>query len=178
MKTLILAVAAVFTMSANAFAQETNTQTTQQEHKRFDQTEMIQKQTDRMAKQLGLDDTQKAAVLKLNNEYAGKMHRGMGMEPRKRFERNDTAKMERPSEDQMKQMRAKMEEERKQMEESRTAYNAELKKILTDEQYTKYEEHEKLMMQRGGKRGGMRGPGPRMGDNNINSAESTEKTVE
>ncbi len=165
MKKMILAIAAVFAMS-NAMAQNANTE--KKERKQFSQTEMVERQTERQVKQLGLDDTQKAALLKLNTEYAGKLGGGMQFGPRGgRFERNDSAKMERPTEAQMKEMREKMQAERAKMEESQKAYNAELKKILTDEQYTKYEEQQKQMRQRGGRGqgfgrvhgGGQRGQG-------------------
>lgn len=155
MKTLILAVAAVFALSSNAMAQDSNQG--QREHKRLSNTEMAQMQTNRMSEQLGLDDTQKAALLKLNTEYTGKMHHGMGPMggPRGQRMQNDTVKHERPTEAQMQEMR-------KQMDETRASYKAELKKILTEEQYAKYEEQEKQMFRMGGPQGGrgrMRGQG-------------------
>ena len=51
-----------------------------------------------------------------------------------------------------------MQEMRKQMEESQAVYKAELKKILTEEQFSKYEEMEKQQQQMF-RRGGMNGHG-------------------
>ena len=54
------------------------------------------------------------------------------------------------------EMRARMEEMRKQMTETREAYNKELEKIMTPEQYKKYTEAQQ------NRRGGFGGPrGPR-----------------
>ena len=150
MKKIVLALVAVFTITCSAFAQNNGGMRQQ-----FSQEDMAKFQTERMATQLGLDEAQKAAVLKLNMEFAGKMRRGMGPMGGPRMQRNDSVKADRPNEAQMKEMR-------KQMEENQAAFKAELKKVLTEEQFAKYEEMEKLQMQmfrRGGMNGGPRGMG-------------------
>lgn len=163
MKTMILAIAAVFFMSTNAFAQGFG----QRDNRRFSPEEMVQRQTDRLASVLGLDDAQKTALLKLNKEFAGKRRPGMGFGPRSNRNRGerDTLNVNRPSNDQMKEMRA-------QMAETQEAYKAELKKILTADQFKKYEEQEKMMMQRGGQgfgRGRGQGFGRGQHQNNDNT---------
>lgn len=144
MKTIILAIAAVMFMSTNAFAQGFG----QRENRRFSPEEMVQRQTDRLASVLGLNDAQKAELLKLNKEYAGKRRQGMGFGSRGNRNRGerDTVNVNRSSGDHMKEMRA-------QMAETQEAYKAELKKILTEDQFKKYEEQEKAM-QEGMRRGG------------------------
>jgi hypothetical protein len=49
--------------------------------------------------------------------------------------------------------REQMEARMKEMRANREAYNAELKKIMTEEQFSKYEAAEKQRMERRGPRG-------------------------
>lgn len=151
-----MAIAAVMMMSV-AFAQDDNNK---QQPPKMDPAEMAQKQTERMTQELGLSDAQATKVLELNKKYAGKMGPGMGGPggPRGKRPQADnstdgntgaTAQQgERPE-------RPKMDESKmKEMKEQREAYNKELKGILSDDQYTKYQENSK---KRGGRRGGPRG---------------------
>ncbi len=143
MKKIILALCTVFTFAIGANAQNE----AKKERKQPTKEEMVKHQTDRMAERLDLNDKQKKELLKLNTEYFGKM--GRNMTPRKNGE-----KRERPTDAQMKEMRKKYEEGQKK-------YNADLKKILTDEQFSKYEKMQQDMKKRRGQRDGRQGKGPR-----------------
>lgn len=146
MKAKIWALAAMLMISASTFAQQENGERKAPPSKE----EMAQRMTDRMVNRYGLDDTQKTALLKLNQEWAGKMQPGpRGGRPgmgRPSREQADTARAKRPS-------REEMEKRGEEMKANREAYNAELKKILTDEQYKKYTDDEKNRRQGGGGRG-------------------------
>lgn len=87
----------------------------------MDPEQMAKSQTDRMAEDLKLDDKQKTEVQAINLKYSKKMGEifqgGGGM--------------------------GDFEEMRKKMDEMNTQKNAELKKVFTAEQYTKYEALEK-----------------------------------
>lgn len=145
-----------------------------QQHKQ----EMIQKRTDRFVKEFGLSDAQAQQLLALNTAYADKMpmmprhHGGKGMGPGgkdgqkgkdgKRPE-GKPSKPSKPSKDEMKAMKEKMEA-------NKTAYQQELQKILTPEQYAKYQEVEaqrKQQRMEGRKQRGPEGqPGAPEGENN------------
>lgn len=127
-------------MCSMAFAQDN----IQRQGHRPDPAQMAQRMTDMMAQRYGLDDTQKASLLKVNTEYAGKMpmmrrpHHGPrpGMQGgRPGAMRQDSAQAQRP-----RPSREEMEKRFKEMRANQEAYNAEVKKILTDEQYTKFTE--------------------------------------
>jgi len=141
MKRFVLALAAVMMLSLTVNAQDNH----RRQGRQMSKEEMIQRRTDRLAEDLGLNDSQKAALLKLNTEYADKL--GNGMRPRTgvRKERTDSVKKERPSAEQMQKLR-------EEMQATRDSYNAELKKIVTEEQYAKYEKLQKERMQRFGNR--------------------------
>lgn len=94
--------------------------------------EMAKHRTDRMKEQLSLDDAQYAKVLALNE---ARMERMVEQTPRSREE------MEKLTDEQRAEMRAKMKE-------AREAYTAELKGILSGEQFAKYEEMQKNARER------------------------------
>jgi periplasmic protein CpxP/Spy len=140
MRKTILAMVAMALMTINANAQDEQ----RRPERRFNKEEMVQHRVDGMAKELGLDSLQKASLAKLYAKYDDKM--GFRMPPRRpEGAPKDSMEMKRPSEEEMK----KMHEE---MQKSREEFTAELKKILTTEQYTKYEELEKKHARRGGPR--------------------------
>lgn len=115
------------------------------ERRQWNPEEMVQRQTDRLASQLKLNDEQKAALLELNKKYQGKLmgQRGQrGQQP--------GAERKRPS-------REEMEAQRKQMEDNMKAYNEELTTILTPDQMKKYEKLQQEMRQRGPRGEGMHG---------------------
>lgn len=151
MKKVILAVATVFafTLSMNAQSEERG------ERRGPSQEVMIQRQTDMMADSLGLTSDQKESLLALNTEYSSQM---MPQRPPRRMENDSFDESSRPEPPSQEDM----DNQRKAMEEARESYNAELKKILTDEQYAKYEQMQKNKQPRGGHHGGgPRGGGPR-----------------
>lgn len=112
------------------------------ERRQWNPEEMVQRQTNRLAEQLGLNDEQKAALLELNKKYQTTMSGMRGQQP--------GAERKRPS-------REEMETQRKQMEDNMKTYQEELKGILTPEQMTKYEKMQKEMRSRGPRGEGMRG---------------------
>ena len=155
MKKMILAITAALMMSVTMTAQETTTEE-KPEMKRPDMTEMVKQRTDETVKRYGLNEEQAALLLELNTKHADKMmpgrrgprpdgRRGMGREMRQPgqrpdFQRNDSLAREgRPN------MRGNREQMQKEMEE----YDAEVKKIMTEEQYNAYKaDREKMMRER------------------------------
>lgn len=147
MKRLFTAMTLMLTLCGTVMAQNE-----QRENRRqFSPEDMIKHQTERMAEQLSLTEEQKTAVFDLNTKYSGKLN---GMHPGR--PQGDRKEQARPSEEDMKKMRA-------EREASMKAYNEELKNILTKEQFEKYEASMKQMRQHGmrggGPRGGQRGEG-------------------
>lgn len=142
MKKYLLAFVLLFSLSnLCVMAQENNGR------KRMDKSEFIQKQTERMAERYGLDENQTKELLDLNTQYSNKMFMGRRVGPGNGMHRNgvmnkDSLRIkERPSKEQIEKMMKKRTEELE-------AYKSGLKKIMTDAQYSKYEEDMKNMMQR------------------------------
>lgn len=120
MKQIIMTLAAALFISSTALAQEKNDNRKQ---------EMIKHRTERTVKEYNLNDKQAKQLLELNTKYADMMrpmhrhggpgHHGMrGQRPE-------------PPKGDMKEMHEKMEKGMK-------AYDEELQKILTPEQYKNY----------------------------------------
>lgn len=150
MKKLMMTMVAALMLTATAMAQENNGR---REGRNFDPAEMAKSQTERMVQEYGLNEAQQAKLLELNTQYAGKMRMGGrgGQRGGQRFggpqggnQQGGMQQGERPS-------REQMEARMKEMQANREAYNAELKKILTEEQFSKYEEAEKQRMERFGR---------------------------
>lgn len=142
MKRMILAAFALV-LSVSIFAQQPQ----RGERREFKPEDIATMQADRMKKDLNLDDKQYKSVYNLF------LKRGEEMK----------AQFARPQEGQQVDREARRAEMQKQQE----AMQAELKKILTPEQYAKYEEMQKKEAERrkqGGPQGGPRGPqgGPGM----------------
>lgn len=151
MKKMMMLVVAAMMMSATAVAQDDNGQ--KGEKPKFDKTEIVQRRTDGFAKRYGLDDKQKTKLLKLNTEYADKLPMGgprHGMRPGGPRFRGDSlqARPQRPQNGGQPQMGEPRPDgaqmngqrpDREQMKANMEAYDKQLKKILTDEQYKKYE---------------------------------------
>lgn len=134
-------------MTCVAFAQSENTD---RQGRRPNPEQMAQQFTERMASRYGLDDTQKASLLELNKQYAAKMPRmggrhggrpGMGPRP-DGVKRDSTFRPRLSKED--------MEKRHKEMEANREAYNASLKKIMTESQYKQYTDDQAKMRERHG----------------------------
>lgn len=94
-----------------------------QKPKEMTPAERVQMKTDKMTKRYGLTDKQAKKVQKLNEKYQGKFAPG-----HKKFREGMTNPPRRPDKAQMEQMKKDHE-----------AYNAELKGIMTAEQYQKYQ---------------------------------------
>jgi Spy/CpxP family protein refolding chaperone len=102
----------------------------------FNPEEMIKRQTEQMVKDLGLNDSQKTKIEALNKKYGAKMG-----------EVFQSAGGDR-------------EKVREKMTAMRTEKDAELKTILTPEQFTKYQELEKKRMEERRQNGQGRPGGP------------------
>lgn len=170
MKKIVLAMAAAFLMTAGAMAQDSE-RGGRPERRQWSQTEMIQHRTDAMVQKYGLSEEQAAKLLTVNTKFAEKLPRGFNgnglrrpgmrpgrgpqdrvdsLRPNRRPEMrmpNDSAQQARPRRD--GRPRVDFEQMRKSMEE----YNAELKGIMTSEQYESYLSDQKQMMQRQPNRG-------------------------
>lgn len=139
MKKLMILLAAALMMSGASMAQDNQ----RRERRQFNPEDMVKRQTEQMVEALDLDADQATAVLKLN---ADRMKELSGMRRFGQRNRAEGEEQERPTEEQMKAMREKMETSQK-------AYNDEMKKILTEEQYAKYEKMQNQFRGRGGMRG-------------------------
>ena len=150
MKKMIMALVAALTITLAASAQDDRSDNKQprperKEMRRMDPQQMAAMRTERAVERYGLNEQQAAQLLELNKQYAGKMMpqrgpRGQrpdsvgGKRPMKSAQMGDNA--QRPERNgQRPQMRGNGPRDfGKQME----AYDAEIKKIFTDEQYKKY----------------------------------------
>lgn len=131
-KILFAAVALMF--SVTLFAQGPQ----RGERREFKPEEMATRMADGMKKELSLNDEQYKSVYNLY------LKRGEEMKARR----------DKGQQGQQVDREARREEMKKQQE----AMNAELKKILTPEQYTKFEEMQKKQQQQRRGQGGPRGP--------------------
>ena len=184
MKKSLLIIAAALMLSVSAFAQWDNGG---QGFQRPDPAVMIQMRTDRMVQEQGLDEAQAAKLLELNQKYPNAMMGGRG--PRmngrrngqevnqdeanqettgkkaKKAKKNKKAEAEtqvEPQEGGRPAMPPGMDEEKiKEMQSAAEAYEAELKEILTEDQYKTYQENKNRRPQGGP--GGPGGPGGRPG---------------
>ncbi len=180
MKKTILAIAAVMMMSVNMMAQDADQKAPQNleqkvsQQRQFDQAEMSKQRTEQMAKEYGLNEEQTKQLLTLNTEYAGKLPMMMGRGPRGgQFGERPQAERIRPQGERMRPQgeRRRMERpdsarqggdrrmrgqrpmmNREEMMKNMEAYNGELKKIMTPEQFEKYTENTKRRMQEGPRR--------------------------
>lgn len=130
-KFILAAVVMVFSVTLSAQAPQRG------ERREFKPEDMATRMADGMKKELSLDDEQYKSVYNLF------LKRGEEMKARR----------EKGQQPQQMDREARREEMKKQQE----AMNAELKKILTKEQYAKYEEMLKKQQQRQ-RQGGPRGP--------------------
>lgn len=130
-KLLLTAMLAIATLGFTASAQN---------HNRPEKPSPEQS-TEWMAKQLGLDDAQKAKVTELNKEYSDIMFGGFG------GPRGGNAGPRHNHDNAQHGQRPELTEEQKaafqQMQNKRQEYNDKLKEILTADQYAKYEEMHK-----------------------------------
>ena len=135
-KILFAAVALIFSVSMFAQAPQRG------ERREFKPEEMATRMADGMKKELNLNDEQYKSVYNLY------------------LKRGEEMKARRDKGQQGQQV--DREARREEMKKNQEAMNAELKKILTPEQHTKYEEMLKKQQQHRGQ-GGPRGPQGRQG---------------
>ncbi len=141
MKKVMITLMAAVLMSTQAIAQEEKEG--KRPEKKFDKTEMVKHRTDETVKRYSLNDKQAKELLELNNKYADKMgprggrhhHHGPEGRPERPPKDDANAKGKRPEPPKDGGQRG---ERRKQMEETMKAYDAELQKIMTPEQYKAY----------------------------------------
>ena len=148
MKKMIVTMMAALLVSTTAMAQEQ--ENPQRPQRKFDKTEMVKHRTDETVSRYKLNDKQAKQLLELNTKYADKMgprgphhhgHHGAGRPPMP--PKDDKAQRPEPPKDD-----SKMQERRKEMEANMKAYDAELKKILTDDQYKNYQADQKKMREK------------------------------
>ena len=143
---LIAAVALTACIGANAQTNSKNN-SSEQKGQKMDETEMIQMRTNQMVKKYGLDESQAASLLTLNKKYAGKMGPGMGGPKGERPTGDKSGMAEKSGKSskasgtqEHKGNRPEMTDaQKKEMEANRTAYETELKSIMTDEQFKSYQ---------------------------------------
>lgn len=165
MKKIVLAMMATLTLSMSVMAQDGQIGASRPERRQMDPKEMIQRRTDFTVQQYGLNEEQAKKLLELNTKYPNMMmggqrgqrggQRGMmgqGRPRRGEAAPNDTARRQRPEMGNPEQMKARMEEMKKQRE----AYDAELKTIMTEEQFKAYTADMEKRMQGQGGPGGRR----------------------
>ena len=158
MKQLLMTIVAAVMFSSAAMAQD--------QEKGKKKEEMAKHRTEKMVKDYDLNDKQAAKLLELNTKYADKMrphhgprgHRGPhgphGMKGQRPEPPKGEMQGQRP-EPPTKEMKAEMEKKRAEMEKEQKAYDAELQKILTPDQYKLYQ-HDMQKHRKGGPR-----PGPK-----------------
>ena len=157
MKQILMTIAAMMLLTTAAMAQGNFPQGNfPQNGQGFDQKEMIQRRTDRTVQQYGLNAEQAKQLLSLNTKYADMMgprggqrgqRGGQGARPQ--------GNRQRPAQgDSIRQPRGM----NPQMNEQMKAYEEELQKIMTPEQYKAYQaDREKMRQNMGRGMGGQRG---------------------
>ena len=165
MKQMIMTLLAAVMVSTAAIAQDRDSNKPSEDNNR--KQEMVKHRTDKMVEDYQLNDKQAKKLLALNTEYADMMrphhhghHGPHGMRGQRPEPPRDDMRGERPeppTED-MKGQRPEppkgdRQDRREKMKEKMKAYDAELQKIMTPEQYEKYKTD---MQQRREKRKGFR----------------------
>ena len=142
MKKLVLTMVAMLTMALSVAAQDSLQ--TRRDRKLMNPTEMAKHRTERMVKTYGLNEEQSSRLKALNMKYAETMRPERGNHGGRPGFRPDM-KGKRPQQMMNDSARVAM---RKNLE----AYDAELKTILTEDQYKAYNADRAKMMNRGPRR--------------------------
>ena len=151
MKQMIMTLLAAVMVSTAAVAQDKDCNKPSEDNNR--KQEMVKHRTDKMVEDYQLNDKQAKKLLELNTAYADKMrpphhghHGPHGMRGQRPEPPKDEMKGERPEPPKadMKGERPEppkgdREEHRKEMAETMKAYDAELKKIMTEDQFKVYQ---------------------------------------
>ena len=147
MKRIVMTMVAAVLMTSAALAQDKKDGN--RPEKKFDKTEMVKHRTAEVVKKYSLNDKQAKELQALNEKYADKMGPG----PKGHHHGHPGMRPGRPGHDQeadrqaMKperrpeltaEQKEKMKAAREEHEKVREAYDAELQKIMTVEQYTQY----------------------------------------
>ncbi len=151
MKKMVLTMTAALMITMGTMAQDENKQNVRPERRQMNQTEMIQHRTQQTVEKYGLNEEQAKKLQELNTKYADKMGprggRNGGMRPggsrqfRKDGARPDSLRQQPPSREDMEKMM-------RQHQEAMAAYDAELQKIMTEDQFKAYKaDMEKRMKQ-------------------------------
>lgn len=138
MKQMIMTLMAAVMVSTAAVAQDKDCNKPSEDNNR--KQEMVKHRTDKMVEDYQLNDKQAKKLLELNTAYADKMrpphhghHGPHGMRGQRPEPPKDEMKGERPE-----PPKGDRQDRRKEMMETMKAYDAELQKIMTTEQYEKY----------------------------------------
>lgn len=140
MKKIIFMLVALFCSSLFV-----NAQRPQPRRERMNPEQMAEMRTQRMVEKYGLDDEQKARLLELNKKQ---------MENRRQVRPKALPKdsLKAMTKEEKKAYKQEREEQKKAMQETMKKnaedYQAELKKILTSEQYASYQKDEQARMER------------------------------
>ena len=143
MRRMTLTMMAALLITTSVVAQEEKNEP--REPRKFDKTEMVKHRTNETVSRYKLSDKQAKQLLELNTKYADKLaprgphhlgHHGRPGAGRPPMPPKD-AKADRPE---PPKDDSKMQEHRKEMEKNMKAYDAELKKIMTAEQYKSYQD--------------------------------------
>ena len=100
------------------------------EHKKMTPAERAEKMTERMVKEYSLNDAQKKQLLEVNLARCEKMDARMSMRPDVSGKK-DGKKAPQMTKEEREKMRA-------EMKNANDEYNAQLQKIMTEEQYASY----------------------------------------
>lgn len=155
MKKLFMAIAAALMISSATYAQDGNYNNPQRG--RFDKKEMIQRRTDKMVKEFGLDNNQAEKLLELNTTYADKLgtnnmghafgRPGFGRGPQggnDKFRPDTTmARMHHPQLND--EQKARMNKWREEIEANRKSYESALQGIMTADQFKAYQNSKNKM---------------------------------
>ena len=151
MKKMLMTLLAAVMVSTAAVAQYKDDNKSPQDNNR--KQEMVKHRTDRLVKDYQLNDKQAKQLLELNTKYADKMRphhprhhgphgmRGQRPEPPKgdvKGERPEPPKGDKKGE-RPEPPKGDRKDRRKEMDETMKAYEAELQKIMTPEQFKKYQ---------------------------------------
>ena len=139
MKKMMMTLLAAVVVSTAAVAQNKDDNKSPQDNNR--KQEMVKHRTDRLVKDYQLNDQQARQLLELNTKYADKMrphhprhHGPHGMKGQRPEPPKGDKKGERPE-----PPKGDRQDRRKEMDETMKAYEAELQKIMTPEQFKKYQ---------------------------------------
>lgn len=127
--------------------------------KRPDPKERAERMTERMVKEYSLNDTQKKQVYDANlalTEKMGEMpmRRRPDMKGDKKEGKVKKGEKKQMTDAERKEVKAEMEKKREEMKAAREAYNVELKKIMTKDQFDAYSKKQsERRMHQGQRRG-------------------------